>query len=83
VKDTGPDIEATFAALLGERSGSDRVRMMSEMFDMARVLMTANIRADHPDISHGELRVRLFERTYAQDFNPDELARIVERLRAK
>lgn len=83
MKDTAPDVEAKFAELLSQRSGSDRVRMMSEMFDMSRALMTANIKAADPAITHAELGVKLFERTYSQDFSPDELARIAARLRAR
>jgi hypothetical protein len=49
---------------------------------MARVLMTANLRAQHPAIAEGELRVQLFERTYGNDFNDADRDRIVAQIRS-
>lgn len=83
MNDTPPDIDAAFTAMFAERSGSERVRMMSEMFDMARKLMVADIKAHEPDISDVELRVRIFERTYWGDFSRDEHNRIVEKIRSE
>jgi hypothetical protein len=41
------------------------------MFDSAKVLAAAGIRAMHPDISQDELRRRVFDRLYAGDFAPE------------
>ena len=82
MNDSSPDIEARLDALCAQRSGSDRVRMACEMFTLARTLMVANIRAEQPDISDSDLRVTIFERTYGDDFDAAERARIIERLRA-
>ena len=79
--DTPPDVEARLAALYAQRSGSDRVRMACEMFALARALVVANIRADTPDISAADLRVKIFERTYGDDLLPDDRARVIARLR--
>ena len=79
--DTPPDVEARLAALYAQRSGSDRVRMACEMFALARALVVANIRADTPDISAADLRVKIFERTYGDDLVPDDRARVIARLR--
>ena len=79
--DTPPDFEARLAALYAQRSGSDRVRMACEMFALARALVVANIRADTPDISAADLRVKIFERTYGDDLVPDDRARVIARLR--
>jgi hypothetical protein len=81
MNDTSPEVEARLDALFARRSGSDRLRMTSEMFALARTLMVANIRAEHPDISDAELRVKIFERTYGDDFDPGARARITARLR--
>ncbi len=82
MNDTPPEVVAEFTALLMTRSEGERAMMAFEMFDMARALMTADIRARHPDISDSELRVQIFERTYGNDF--DEAARtdIARRIRA-
>ena len=81
MNDTSPDVAAQFDALMARRSGSDRVRMACEMFDLARALAVAGIRADHPGISGNDLRVRLFERLYGDDFSDEERSRILAALR--
>lgn len=78
--DTDAQIEARVRELFMRRSGSDRVRMACEMFDLARTLMTANIRAEHPEISEGD-RARIVERTYGDDFPAAERDRIMARRR--
>ncbi len=80
MNDTRPDVDKQFAALLRQRSGSDRVRMACEMFDLARALMVANIKAQHPGIADTALRVKVFERLYGSDFTPDERTRIIVQL---
>jgi hypothetical protein len=72
MNDTQPDVDAKFAALFRQRSGSDRVRMACEMFDLARALLVADIKAQHPGIADAALRVKIFERMYGGDFTPDE-----------
>ena len=56
--------------------------MACEMFTLARALMVANIRAGVPDITARELRVKIFERTYGDDLDLEERARIIARLRS-
>ena len=55
--------------------------MAFEMFDLARTLMTADIRAHYPGIKDSELRVKIFERTYGSDFDEADRDRIVQRIR--
>jgi hypothetical protein len=55
--------------------------MACEMFDLARALAVAGIRTGEPTISGRDLRVRLFERLYGEDFSEDERARIIATLR--
>ncbi len=80
MNDTPREIAARLDALLARRSGSDRVRMACEMFDLARALAVAGIRAGEPAISHHALRARLFERLYGDDFSEEERARIISTL---
>jgi hypothetical protein len=81
MNDTPPDVAAAFTALLMQRPEGDRAMMAFEMFDLARALMTADIQARHPGISETELRVQIFERTYGNDFDAAERARIARRIR--
>jgi hypothetical protein len=81
MSDSAPDVEAVFTALFAERSGSERVRMACEMFDTAKTLIAADLRARDPDITADALRVRMFERLYFGDFTSETFARIVAALR--
>ncbi|MND02219.1 hypothetical protein D3C83_215140 [compost metagenome] len=45
--------------------------MTCAMFDDAKALMTAGIRATDPGISPAELRRRIFDRLYLDDFDPE------------
>lgn len=81
MNDTPPDVAAAFTALLMQRPEGDRAMMAFEMFDLARALMTADIRARHPGISAAELRVQIFERTYGSEFDEIDRSRIAQRIR--
>lgn len=82
MNDTPPDVQAAFLALVMQRSEGERALMAFEMFDVTRVLMSADLRTQHPDLGETELRVRIFERTYGGDFDEAERRRIVARLGA-
>jgi hypothetical protein len=81
MNDTSPEMAERFRRVLRECSGSDRVRMVSDMFETARALVIANIKAQQPEISDADLRARVFRRFYATDFTPEDLASIVNRLK--
>jgi hypothetical protein len=81
VTDTSPDVQVRFDELMRQRSGSDRVRMMSEMFDFAKELVLSNLRETHPGATGVELRVLLFERLYGNEMNPAQRASVVARMR--
>lgn len=78
--DTPAEVAEKFTALLMQRSEGERALMAFRMFDLARALMTAGIRANEPGISDSQLRVRIFERTYGSDFDDRERARIALRI---
>jgi hypothetical protein len=63
--------------MLMARSGAERLRMGLDMFDSARRLVLAGLRAE----GDGDLRARLFLRTYGREFGDDERRRILRRLR--
>jgi hypothetical protein len=77
VTDTPADVQARVDALMRQRSGSDRVRMMSDMFDFAKALALANLRAGHPGATAAELRVLLFDRLYGSEIAAAQRATIV------
>jgi hypothetical protein len=73
-RDTPEQIEADLDRLLAARPGEARLRMAAQMFVLARELAVADIRARHPSATDAEMRVQLFERFYADDLSPDDLA---------
>lgn len=81
--DTPPDVQARFDELMRQRSGSDRVRMMSEMFNFAKALVLSNLRETHPGASDAELRVLLFDRLYGGEIDQAQRGSIVARLRGE
>ncbi len=81
MNDTSPWAEARLAELYARRTPGERIAMACEMFALARQMMIAGIRAEHPAISPLELRLMVLERTYAGDFRPDQWAQISARLR--
>ena len=78
MKDTSNDSELETARRYAAMAPIDRLRMVSEMFESAKRLIAASVRSAEPDISETELRVRIFDRLYADDF--DEATKV--RLRA-
>lgn len=81
--DTPPDVDAAFTAMFATLTPTERVRMMSEMFDTARRILIAGIRDEQPDISDTELKVQIFLRTYRDDYSPGERDRIIAHIRAR
>jgi len=69
MKDTINDSEAAFARRFALVAPIDRLRMVSEMFESAKRLIAASVRSSEPDITDAELRVRIFDRLYADDFD--------------
>lgn len=78
------DTSTTMATLqrrrMLERSGEERLQMACAMFDTARVLMRAGLGDPTGTDCSPALLVRLFERTYGRDFDPETAARIVSHL---
>jgi len=83
VTDTPPEVQARFDDLMRQRSGSERVRMMSDMFDFAKALVLSNLRETHPHATIGELRVLLLDRLYPDEIDPVQRANVVMRLRGE
>ena len=53
------------------------------MFDLARALVVANIKAQDPGIADAALRVKVFERMYGGDVTPDERPHLVARFQER
>jgi hypothetical protein len=83
MRDTINDSEAAFARRFVAVAPIDRLRMVSEMFESAKRLIAANVRSTEPDITEEELRVRIFDRLYADDFDEPSKMRLRAALRRR
>jgi len=74
MNDTPKAVQNFYRTLLMRRSGSERLQMGCAMFDTARTFARASLRGLSQ--SDGELRARLFVRTYGGDLDKVSTERI-------
>ena len=72
--DTSPEFAEVYRKLLMKKSGTDRLKMASGMFDAARMLVKANLQDQY--VTDKELDWQIFLRLYKQDFDPPTLDKI-------
>ena len=77
MNDTSPHLEAVHRRMLMSLSPGERMRMGCDMFDTARSIVLASLR----ETSDEDLPARLFLRFYGNDFPPDQIERILARIR--
>lgn len=82
MKATANDTELDFARRFAAVTPAQRLRMTCEMFDAAKRLIAASVRTEEPDITDAELRVRIFDRLYADDFSEVTKVKLRAALRA-
>lgn len=80
MSDTTREMAARYDAMLMVLTPGERVRMGCGMFDAARAMAIAEIRAEFGDLDERELRRKLFLRLYGSDFSEEQKARILARL---
>ena len=80
MKDTSPEIEERYRAMLIARSGEERLKMGESMYATARALVTASILERNPSASPAALRRALFLRFYGHEFDAATRQRILARL---
>ena len=81
MNDTSDAVGTLYRTLLMRRTGADRLRMGSEMFDAARALVRASLGNPHGTNTSPATKIGLFLRVYGREFDADTRARIVARLR--
>ena len=77
MKDTSPEMENVYRKLLMSKSGSDRLRMASDMFDTARILVRSSLKKQN--LSDKELAWQSFLRMYKRDFDQSTLDKVFAR----
>ena len=81
MRTTANDTDAAFARRFASVAPLERLRMTCDMFDAAKRLIAASVKHVEPQISDAELRVRIFDRLYATDFDEATRARLRAALR--
>ena len=79
--DTPASVEARFLDQLMSLTPEERLAMACRMFSTAKALVRAGI-PNKGSVTPGEFRGFLFLRLYGEDFNEDDRAKILARLRS-
>ena len=76
MKDTAPEMDARYRAMLMQRSGEERLMMGCAMRETARALVEASIREQDPQATPEAVRKGLFLRFYGHEFDAESCAKI-------
>ena len=76
MKDTPPEIEARYRAMLMQRSGEERLTMGCAMRETVRALVEASILEQDPQATPEAVRKGLFVRFYGHEFDAESRAKI-------
>lgn len=77
MKDTIPEIDRRFRAMLLARSGEERLKMGCSMHQFAQMMVRASVLAQHPQATPAEVRRALVLRFYGRDLSPDQLRAVL------
>ena len=78
MNDTPPEVQKLYREMLMARSGEERMRMGSAMFDAARDMVLASIPASLTPLERKRI---LLKRLYGHELTPETLARVSAALR--
>ncbi len=76
MNDTSPRAEKLMRELLMKRSGEERLRMGFSMYDAARAILEAGLRAEGLVEGTVEWRRRFLERMYGDELRPEVIERV-------
>jgi hypothetical protein len=77
MKDTAPEMDARYRAMLMQRSGEERLMMGCAMRETARAFIEASIREQDPQATPEAVRKGLFLRFYGHEFDADSREKIL------
>lgn len=83
MNDTPECVAARYRAMLLRQTGVERLRLACRMFETARALQRASLGDPAGVDQSAAMRVKLFLRTYGQDFDAATRDRIIARLRER
>jgi hypothetical protein len=79
MNDTSPKVERLLRQRFMARSGEERLAMGCAMFDDAKALVLAGLRAERPSMDDRECRVQLLRRLYGRGEDEPRFKRISAR----
>jgi hypothetical protein len=77
MKDTSFEMEEKVREIIRQKTYQERLEMASSMFALSRQLVIQAILRENPDISDSALRLEFFVKFYGQDFEEEELQKIL------
>jgi hypothetical protein len=77
MKDTPPEMDARYRAMLMQRSGEERLTMGCAMRETARALVEASILEQNPQATPEAVRKGLFLRFYGHEFDAESRTKIL------
>lgn len=69
MRDTGATVQKRWRELMLSKSGAERLAMGCDMFDDAKRIVLAGLRAQNPGKTDAEIKPLLFLRLYGQGFS--------------
>jgi len=80
MSDTPKQIQLRYNKMLMSLTPSDRLRMVSRMYDSGRKLVISGIKNGSQRLSTSQLRGQLFLRIYGSDFTVVERKKIINKI---
>ncbi len=80
MNDTPKQIQLRYTKMLMSRTPTERLRMVSRMYDSSRKLVISSIRSERRQLSSSQLRGQLFLRMYGSDFTAADRKRIINKI---
>ena len=80
MSDTPTRIEQRYKEMLLSRTPSERLRMVSRMYDSGRKLIISGIQNARQQLTASQLRGQIFLRMYGSDFTAADRERIINRI---
>ncbi len=82
MQDTPEHIMQKQREIIHAKSADERFLIGVEAINFGRMMVESSIRQSNPHISEIDLKVETFKRCYSQAFDPEELNKIINRLKA-
>lgn len=80
MSDTPTQIQQRYKEMLMSRTPTERLRMVSRMYDTGRKLVIAGIQNGRQQLNGSQLRGQLFLRMYGSDFTAADRKKIINKI---